>query len=622
VERSNLENYQTTTFANHYPTMLTAQVKKEGQRKNGFSEPKRCRFNGYEENPKLKDDSRSELTFTHVGQKLPFTSRDEELSHLVECVRTNMNIWRASYDSKDVSSNQNIRNEEWKRGYQHLMVADGPGRGKTTLMTRGCAKVMQSHFKDNYTGRCFLWDLDVSPLDSTEIRLFRDITGQEANIAGAQTVLALRILHQSINDNSKYIGFLANLDIVLKQSLLELEDITLEAVLEHIHAPSTLSSLPGIVLLHISETNSLLDKPPYDILQLLMKAAYHFNKDQASSPSGHYMLITTFDGSYRAELLEAFNISGMQPFLIHLRPMTVQTYEQILCGLGKKAIEEGTEATTFIEKFKFYAPEQFAAALADCGDNVRLFSLMVYTVGCYNHKSRSFSWDRLFQNLLAFSNNTVHVARWMNTVHHLVLTSFPKYITRLQKLDTPCLLRVLTPALLGDPIDVNPSSKIMESDISWMDLEKDGAISLVRNGGFIRVELPFMLVQLFLGRVQDNCDSVVTFLHLLNHLHDESNWRQNEKCDIAMVVLRLLNWHFSHPARNTFTLKDILPDLHGTAANIQLKVPQAIQQLDFLGNYIRELNRHFNDDKDLKEGAYIGAGNETFADSWIVFERN
>src|SRR5438128_12673410 len=88
------------------------------------------------------------------------------------------------------------------------------------------------------------------------------------------------------------------------------------------------------------------------------------------------------------------------------------------------------------------------------------------------------------------------------------------------------------------------------------------------------------------------------------------------------MVLQLLNWHFSHPNHNTFTLKDILPNLHGTSANMKLKIPQPIKQLHLLRDYIRELNQHFNSNKDLKEGAYIGSGNESFADSWFVFEQS
>ncbi|CAJ0911719.1 10230_t:CDS:2, partial [Entrophospora sp. SA101] len=282
-----------------------------------------------------------------VGERLPFTGRNEELGHLVKFIHKNLDTWCYSYKSRYTPNNdQNILNEYWKREYQHPTVADGPGRAENILF---------------------------------------NIKG----IAGAQTVLALRILHQSINGNLNYAEFISDLKVTLGQHHIKFEDITLEAVLEHICVLPPSISLPYMVLLHLSETNSLLKKSPYESLQLLMKAA----------------------------LLRAFNSNDILTENFNEFNVT----EHFLVTLTNSG--------------------HFLAALADCGDNL--------------------------------SDYASKVEHWINTVHYLVTTSFPKYTTCLLQLDTHCLMHVLTPALLGDPIDMNPSSEIMKSGITWEDLEKD-----------------------------------------------------------------------------------------------------------------------------------------------------
>ena len=64
---------------------------------------------------------------------------------------------------------------------------------------------------------------------------------------------------------------------------------------------------PLIVLFHISETNVLLpEQGPYIRIESLMKAVYEFNS------SGHHcMIVLTFDGMHCAELLNAFEASGI-----------------------------------------------------------------------------------------------------------------------------------------------------------------------------------------------------------------------------------------------------------------------------------------------------------------------
>ena len=90
--------------------------------------------------------------------------------------------------------------------------------------------------------------------------------------------MALRILHQSVNGNLGYVDFLLGLRRSLLAFGLDYEDLSLEAVLKHVLAPSSSSTLPRIVLFHVSETNNLLEgEQQKKWLDHLMYGAYSFN---------------------------------------------------------------------------------------------------------------------------------------------------------------------------------------------------------------------------------------------------------------------------------------------------------------------------------------------------------
>src|SRR5467141_1335991 len=74
------------------------------------------------------------------------------------------------------------------------------------LMQRGMLHLMHTQFKDLWLDRVFSWDLVVTSLTDTEIRLMRD-----HSISGFQSILGLRLLHQAINRNSSYVEMLAHL---------------------------------------------------------------------------------------------------------------------------------------------------------------------------------------------------------------------------------------------------------------------------------------------------------------------------------------------------------------------------------------------------------------------------
>src|SRR6185436_15666818 len=120
------------------------------------------------------------------------------------------------------------------------------------------------------------------------------------------------------------------------------------------------------VLFHISETNVLLpEQGPYTRIESLMKAVYEFN-----SSGRRCMIVLTFDGTHHAELLNAFEVSGIRCEMITLCQTKAETYAQILQALVKKAV-----ASNLIwdkDLLTFLPPEQLKIAFAACGDNIRL----------------------------------------------------------------------------------------------------------------------------------------------------------------------------------------------------------------------------------------------------------
>lgn len=99
---------------------------------------------------------------------------------------------------------------------------------------------------------------------------------------------------------------LAHLASTLNSHHLEISDVSLEAVLDHILekpvSPSERAASPLLILLHIGGTNEwLLDQhsTQSNHLSRLMRAAYLFNNDMARSESSPYMLVITFDGTHR-----------------------------------------------------------------------------------------------------------------------------------------------------------------------------------------------------------------------------------------------------------------------------------------------------------------------------------
>ncbi|CAG8535316.1 6892_t:CDS:2 [Paraglomus occultum] len=590
-----------------------------------FKDTEDCQHNSFREEEELRDENliAAREPLAVIGNQLPFTGREDELEELRKCIDKNIELWRM----RNVNlTNFSIRTEEqFKHSYRHPVVAGGPGRGKTALMTRGLmlvrSRLQEPHI---WTNRAFAWDLQSSQLQAQELELLGDAT--LANVSGGQSVLASRILHQAVNGNRPYADFLAEFVIHLKTHGILLSDVTLDAVLDHVVQPAMTSSFsslrlttstelkPLIVLFHISETNVLLpEQGPYTRIESLMKAVYEFN-----SSGRRCMIVLTFDGTHRAELLNAFEVSGIRCEMITLRRTKAETYAQILQALVKKAVASNLIRDKDLQTFS--PPEQLKIAFAACGDNIRLFSLLIYEIGRYDTTIRKLNWIKFFENLCKRSSDISIVAKWMNGVGDLVRKHYKKYTEALFNLDSRQMLRVIAPALLGSEFDDTPKTLVLGSIYTWEMLEKYGAISLY-GPRRSRVEMPYMLLQVYLDEFVQTNDSIIKFIHSLNELTGESHFRQNEKCDIAVIVLQLFQWHFNKPNYTRLRLKDLFPTLEGIAAYTYVNLPDAIQNVSHLDHWPKILARHFDPQKDLEEGAYVGAGNDEFADSWVVFRR-
>src|SRR4051794_32343676 len=98
---------------------------------------------------------------------------------------------------------------------------------------------------------------------------------------------------------------------------------------------------------------------------------------------------------------------------------------------------------------------------------------------------------------------------------------------------------------------------------------------------------------------------------LLNDLTGGPSPQQNEKCDIAVVIPQLLNWHFESPDATTVRLNQLFEDVKGPVSNIEVKILDLIKH-SFLKKQPFQLHQHFDARQHLDEGAYIGAGNDQF----------
>jgi hypothetical protein len=63
----------------------------------------------------------------------------------------------------------------------------------------------------------------------------------------------------------------------------------------------------------------------------------------------------------------------------------------------------------------------------------------------------------------------------------------------------------------------------------------------------------------------------------------------------------------------------VFPKIKGVVVETELKLPKAIEFIDVLHTWPIRLETTFNPDEHLREGAYLGCGQDEFADSWIAF---
>ena len=205
----------------------------------------------------------------------------------------------------------------------------------------------------------------------------------------------------------------------------------------------------------------------------------------------------------------------------------------------------------------------------------------------------------------------------MTSTVDFVNRNFARYTQSLLEFNSEQLLRVMTPALLGLPILENPKANIRGSGRSWEDLEKAGLITLRDKC----VELPFIFVQIYAQHLRTQGVKLTGLIDILNELRGGSSWRQNEKCHLAVAILQILHWYYNHPNRNSFRLEEVFWGVKGTAASAELDIPKAIKFTDILDTWPICLESMFNPEEHLREGAYLGCGQDMFADSWIVFNR-
>ncbi|RUS20692.1 hypothetical protein BC937DRAFT_94575 [Endogone sp. FLAS-F59071] len=256
------------------------------------------------------------------------------------------------------------------------------------------------------------------------------------------------------------------------------------------------------------------------------------------------MLLTTFDGTHRPGLLDAFRRSGAGYSLIELTSPNIEIYKNILLELFKKLACYPVEAKALCDVRNSRMWGQYTIVLSSTVCNWQL----------------QYSTFPPLQMVYIFPESDLReqkkgVGRCLDVAcEDSCISNYPRYIKRIHY------------------------ESLRQTGTSWINL-----------------------------------------LHLIEESRQEPSWRQNEKCDIVIILLRLLYWHYNNPSRTTFTLKDVFGS-KGPTSMIELKVPGYIINFDsYRGPTV--LSRKFDLLRDLGEGAYIGCGNGEFADSWVVFKK-
>ncbi|CAG8644796.1 3519_t:CDS:2 [Funneliformis mosseae] len=167
------------------------------------------------------------------------------------------------------------------------------------------------------------------------------------------------------------------------------------------------------------------------------------------------------------------------------------------------------------------------------------------------------------------------ITKWMNGIGDLIRKYYKKYTEALFDLNFYQMLYVIAFALLGSEFKDTSKTLVLSSIYTWEMLEKYGTISLY----------------------------------------------SPRRSLVKMLYILLQTSHTSAKMKNVMLQSLYFSSFSGIAACTYVNLPDAIQNIDHLDHWPKILIHYFDSQKDLEKGAYIGIGNDEFADSWVVFRR-
>jgi hypothetical protein len=396
-----------------------------------------------------------------------------------------------------------------------------------------------------------------------------------------------------VNGGVAFETFLTALRRVFKRHYLQLKHLSLAITIDHIlgeaapsdaagHASAPSAPSPRLLLLNISGTSKFFKFGQTGRLHHLMKAAYQFNCRQ-----DQYLLVTAFEGTNRRELTMVFEASGTGYELLTL-PARAIDYSALLLQVVRPlqssstpAIAQLAQRISRLSDTKSSAPTPpwlfpaFEAALDELV-HPQLFSSLVFAIETVDgvppastSTSTAFSASasasassaasasaitsgpvfgrcafsvlQLLQQLLWLhgappDRQCALVDQWMAAVRALI---YSRIVLNLSALSPAAFLGLLAHVVLQAPVAVD-DQPLPHSQITWRELERDGAIMLVPGAlGFV-VDAPFVMLELAASRfVRDVYDSVMRFLPRLTRRNPPTP-RSNVECDLAIVTLRLV----------------------------------------------------------------------------------
>eukprot|EP00727_Mastigamoeba_balamuthi_P003052 m51a1_g12744 hypothetical protein (706) ;mRNA; r:747-3350 len=582
-----------------------------------------CSHNGFAVEDVAINAEMQYTSFLDMGEHLPLAGRSEELEQIRYVVDKHVS-WKSARltgGPRAGGGGDFVLAKDDEKGAKECrfpMVADAPGSGKTTLMTRGVASVLREHFAPHYTGRGFLFDLSHDNSNCQE--MFCQSRTPEAADHG----LALRILHQSLNGRGGTFP-------VFSSSVLAEEEkyscrLTLAEVLSLVINPTGMKEKqpPFVVQVHFSEAQVIVkQKESRDFLGHFLRAVFAFNE----SGDCPYLIFASFDGLNDKEIRRALETSGLGIVSVNMSSLSHEDYVSIVQNLFKQAKAPGSGIKLhpgLLSPGQWTPTADVARALSQFYSNVRLFAVFLWHVGSDSGGSSQFVWQKLLYNLAVPQPKVSRLESWLDRTGATIRSSFDTYTAGVLCLPLLARLDVLLTVLFERVVDLADEIRgTAAPPITWGEFAVSGHIKVTPRSTVVLPSIVWWMVLESLKRDSD-ADSWLRYIHFDDELTAEVSFRLTERTDLAMLIARVISAYHSSNRGSTFKLSDLNSKFTGALAGMPLRFPDWVYKnpVNFAptcatGQFATQPRVFL-----AEEGTSVvlGCGNDPFGDSAMSFK--